>query len=46
MMMLYEEPKGKGKRGGWRLVPEDNDIRLLLAVGFSIVFAGTVAVAL
>ena len=44
-MMMYEESKGKGKRG-WRLIPEDNDIRLLLAVGFSIVFAGTIAVGL
>lgn len=35
----------KGKRG-WRIIPEDADVRLLLAVGFSILFSLTVAAAI
>jgi hypothetical protein len=36
---------GRGGRG-WRIVPEDADVRLLLALGFSVLFAVTVLVAL
>jgi hypothetical protein len=35
----------KGKRG-WRIIPEDADVRLLLAIGFSILFGLTVAAAI
>lgn len=33
-------------KGGFRLVPEDADVRLLLAIGFSTLFAITIIVAL
>lgn len=40
---LIVSPKGGG---GWRVVTEDSDVRLLLAVGFSCLFAITVLAAL
>jgi hypothetical protein len=39
---LIVSPKGNG---GWRVVTEDSDVRLLLAVGFSCLFAITVLAA-
>lgn len=33
-------------KGGFRIVPEDADVRLLLAIGFSTLFAITIIVAL
>lgn len=42
--MIAYEPKGSGK--GWRLVPEDADVRLLLALGFSVLFGLTVLAAI
>jgi hypothetical protein len=39
---MYRGPKDKP---AWRIVPEDADVRLLLAIGFSVRFAGTVAAA-
>jgi hypothetical protein len=35
-----------GPKRGFRIVPEDSDVRLLLAIGFSTLFALTVLVAL
>jgi hypothetical protein len=41
-MMVMEPDKGKG----WRIIPEDADVRLLLAAGFSFLFAITIIVSI
>jgi ABC-type transport system involved in cytochrome c biogenesis permease subunit len=41
--LLVQSPGSKTP--GWRIVPEDADVRLLLAVGFSVLFAGTIVAA-
>jgi hypothetical protein len=37
-MVVFKPQKGKG----WRVIPEDADFRLLLAVGFSTLFGVTI----